>query len=58
MVAELNEAETPESAIGTYSAGRAAALKQRSFDREALGRRGYAYERLDQLTIDVLLGVR
>ena len=41
-----------------YSAKRAASLKARSFDRIALGARGLAYERLDQLTIEVLLGVR
>lgn len=43
---------------GTYSAAKAAALKSASFDRQALGQRGLAYERLDQLTIDVLLGLR
>jgi xylose isomerase len=41
-----------------YSPGAATALKERSFDRAALGARGLAYERLDQLTVDVLLGVR
>jgi xylose isomerase len=43
---------------GGYSAGKAGALKTHSFDREALGARGLAYERLDQLTTEVLLGVR
>jgi xylose isomerase len=43
---------------GTYSAEKANALKAHAFDRQALGRRGYAYERLDQLTVEVLLGVR
>ena len=33
-------------------------LKMKKFDREAMGTRGLAYERLDQLTIDLLLGVR
>jgi hypothetical protein len=32
-------------------------LKQ-SVDRAALAAKGLAYERLDQLTIDLLLGVR
>lgn len=41
-----------------YSAERAADLKARSFDRAALGARGLPYERLDQLTVEVLLGVR
>ncbi len=43
---------------GAYSAEKAAALKAASFDRAALGQKGYAYERLDQLTIELLLGVR
>ncbi|MCX7852915.1 MAG: xylose isomerase [Caldilineales bacterium] len=43
---------------GTYTAAKAAALKAHSFDRQALGRRGLMYERLDQLTVEVLLGVR
>lgn len=33
-------------------------LKDTAFDRAALGSRAYPYERLDQLTIDLLLGVR
>ena len=37
---------------------RAAALKAESFDRQALGARGLPYERLDQLTVELLLGVR
>jgi xylose isomerase len=43
---------------GEYSAEKAAALKTAEFDRVALGKRGLPYERLDQLTIEVLLGVR
>ena len=43
---------------GGYSAAKAADLKAHPFDRLALGRRGLGYERLDQLTIDLLLGVR
>ncbi|MBA2666576.1 MAG: xylose isomerase [Trueperaceae bacterium] len=41
-----------------YSAERARALKERSFDREALGARGPGLERLDQLTVELLLGAR
>ena len=29
-----------------------------AFDRKALGARGLEYERLDQLTVEVILGVR
>jgi xylose isomerase len=44
--------------IGKYSPEKAAALKAQSFDRVALGKRGLQYERLDQLTIDLLTGTR
>lgn len=41
-----------------YSAVQAATLKEFAFDRARLGQRGLGYERLDQLTIELLLGVR
>ncbi|MGB2714780.1 MAG: xylose isomerase [Vicinamibacterales bacterium] len=41
-----------------YSAASRDRLLGRSFDRAALSTRGLAYERLDQLTMEVLLGVR
>jgi xylose isomerase len=41
-----------------FSAKRAQALKNQSFDLDAMREQGYAYERLDQLTIELLLGVR
>ncbi len=44
--------------VGKYSADKAAALKAIEFDRPALGARGMKYEKLDQLTIELLLGVR
>lgn len=44
--------------FGKYSAQKAAALKAQSFDRAALGKRGMKYERLDQLTFDLLMGIR
>ena len=44
--------------MGSYSKESARKLREMPFDREAEGRRGYAYERLDQLTVEVLLGVR
>jgi xylose isomerase len=43
---------------GSYSPDKAAALKAYQFDRLALGQRGQPYERLDQLTNELLLGVR
>ena len=44
--------------LGSYSPGKARALKAHAFDRRALGRRGMAYERLDQLTVELLMGER
>ena len=41
-----------------YSRKTAEALKGCRFDRKALGARGLRYEKLDQLTLEVLLGVR
>jgi xylose isomerase len=41
-----------------FSAANARDLKGRTFDLEAMRQQGYAYERLDQLTMEILLGVR
>jgi xylose isomerase len=41
-----------------YSGKSAAALLSRDFDKDAILRRRLPYERLDQLTVDVLAGVR
>ena len=43
---------------GGYAPDRNSKLQQHDFDREALGDRSKPYERLDQLLIDLLLGVR
>ena len=47
-----------ENIVGKYSRAEADALKTRAFDREQLASRRLPYERLDQLVIDLLLGVR
>jgi xylose isomerase len=44
--------------IGAYSRQTADQLKARSFDRQALAARKLPYEKLDQLVVDLLLGVR
>src|SRR5574342_922694 len=44
--------------FGGYNSEKANALKTQSFDRSVLGAHGLQYERLDQLTIEILLGVR
>jgi xylose isomerase len=43
---------------GAYSPEKAQALKRHTFDRAALAQRGQPYERLDQLVVELLLGVR
>jgi len=43
---------------GGYSRAKAEQLKGMEIDRLALGRRNLPYERLDQLTVELLLGVR
>jgi xylose isomerase len=43
---------------GGYSKEAASKLKAIDFQPDTLARRGYQYEKLDQLTIDLLLGVR
>ncbi|HMN28243.1 MAG TPA: xylose isomerase [Caldilineaceae bacterium] len=44
--------------LGRYSKDVATALKAQQFDRTAMGKEGQPYERLDQLVIELLLGVR
>jgi xylose isomerase len=59
LVAEINaDPEGATALLGAYSPERAKALKEKEFDRQALGARGLSYERLDQLTVEILLGVR
>jgi xylose isomerase len=41
-----------------FSADAATQIKEQSLDLKAIRTQGYSYERLDQLTIEVLLGVR
>jgi xylose isomerase len=54
-IAALNENARP---VGNYRKENAALLLEQHFDRTALAAKGLQYERLDQLTIDILLGVR
>jgi xylose isomerase len=59
LLEEINADDGAMAAyFGKYSAAKAAALRAQVFDRAAISRRGLKYERLDQLTIDLLLGVR
>lgn len=59
LLAEINADEGAMAPYqGAYTAAKAAALKAHSFDRPALGARGLPYEHLDQLTVELLMGVR
>ena len=59
LVRELEKAPSGSAPkVGGYSQTTAEKLKAFSFDRKALGARGLMYERLDQLTVEVILGVR
>ena len=44
--------------FGKYNTAKAAALRTQAFDRNAIAARGLKYERLDQLTVEVILGAR
>jgi xylose isomerase len=55
MLAEIEETNTQAQ---SYSKDHAEKLLRRSFDRASLAAKGLRYERLDQLTMDILLGVR
>lgn len=59
LLAEIRSAQ-PESngLMESYSPAKAAQLKSMTLDRTELTIRKLPYERLDQLTVDILLGVR
>jgi xylose isomerase len=56
IIAEIGA--TSKSKIGKYSSASGGKLLSRGFDRASMSARGHQYERLDQLTMDLLLGVR
>ena len=56
--AETAELNSNAPSFASYKKGDAATLLERNFDRAALAAKGLQYERLDQLTMDILLGVR
>jgi xylose isomerase len=59
LVAEINANDgAMNQYFGKYSSEKANALKDQAFDRSTIAGRGLKYERLDQLTVEVLLGVR
>jgi xylose isomerase len=58
LLGELRERGAATGERIRYSADSARRIKEQQFDLGALRERGYAYERLDQLTMELLLGVR
>jgi len=58
ILQELSSNTNGTPKIGSYSSACAKALLAHSFDKDAIMRKRLPYEKLDQLTIDVLAGVR
>jgi xylose isomerase len=58
ILAEIEEPSEASPGVGAYTEAGAEALLGHTFDRARLAAKKLAYERLDQLTIDILLGVR
>lgn len=58
IVHELNGNGAGANRFGRYSSAGAGKLLSSQFDRAALAQKGKQYERLDQLTIELLMGVR
>lgn len=59
LLAEITAGDDSLSYLsGRYSRDAARQLREARFDRDALGARNLPYEQLDQLTIELLLGVR
>ncbi len=59
LLAEINADNGEMSPLmGQYSAEKASQLRAHTFNRTILGQRGQPYERLDQLVVELLLGVR
>jgi xylose isomerase len=58
LISELDARGAAAGERVRFSADSARKLKEQQFDLDALRAHGYAYERLDQLTMELLLGVR
>ena len=59
LLAEINADDGSTDAFkGSYTAAKADQLKVAEFDRVGMGARALQYEKLDQLTVELLLGVR
>ncbi|PKO19283.1 MAG: xylose isomerase [Chloroflexi bacterium HGW-Chloroflexi-10] len=59
IIADLNSDQDGANALlGAYSPEAAQKLKAAALDRSVIAKRGMRYERLDQLTMEIILGVR
>ena len=59
ILAEINTVDTELSPFfGKYSKNKANSLKEISFNRSEISSKGLKYEKLDQLTINLLLGMK
>lgn len=59
LLAEINDSQKGNSEpLGSYSREKGKQIKSFNFDRHELSQKSLPYERLDQLTVDLLLGVR
>jgi xylose isomerase len=60
LLAEINQGNQEHAALfsGGYSREAADTIRSTNFEPERLAQRGFQYEKLDQLTVDLLLGVR
>jgi xylose isomerase len=57
ILAEIDEMNKATSSIGKFDKEGAVSLLSQNFDRADLSSKGLKYERLDQLTMDILFGV-
>ena len=58
LLAELRARGAEPGQRVRYSDGEAHAIREERFDLDAMRSQGYAYERLDQLAMEILMGVR
>jgi xylose isomerase len=58
LLGNIEQSNKQGPPVGSYAKDNAAALLASNFDRAAIASKGLQYERLDQLTIDILLGAR
>ena len=58
ILKEISANRDAAPAIGKYTKKGAAALLAHGFDKEAMAKKRLPYEQLDQLTVDILTGVR